>query len=170
MADGYGVVSRTRICSRSVASSPRLDREAQPYMGTVSIAGSRSGRAVGSWAGSSSFRFFLRGCRRRFVLGELQLHRIGIVQVHDHLSAVGQLAEQQLVGQRLADHVLDQALHRACAHQRVEALLGQLLAQRVAEGDLDLLLLQLAFQLHLLRRWVERHVALRLAACRMACS
>jgi len=33
-------------CSRSVASDLRLAREAQPYMGTASIAGPRSGRAV----------------------------------------------------------------------------------------------------------------------------
>ena len=40
-------------------------------------------------------------------------------------AAVDQAAEQQLVGQRAADRVLDQARHRPRAHQRIEALLRQ---------------------------------------------
>ena len=66
------------------------------------------------------------------------------VDVDRQAAAVDQAPEQQLVGQRTTDRVLDQALHRPRAHQRVEALLGQVLAQRVGEGDLDLLLGQLA--------------------------
>jgi hypothetical protein len=49
--------------------------------------------------------------------------------VHLQAATVGQAAEQQFVGQRAADGVLDQALHRAGTHQRIEALLGQVLAQ-----------------------------------------
>src|SRR5438552_991128 len=62
-------------------------------------------------------------------------------------AGLDQTAEQQLVGQGTADRVLDQPLHRACTHHRVEALLRQVLAQRVGEGDLDLLLGQLALEL-----------------------
>jgi hypothetical protein len=75
--------------------------------------------------------------RRRFL----------VVDVHRQAPAVGEAAEQQLVGQGAADGVLDQALHRARAHQRIEALLGQVLAQLVGEGDVDLLLGELRLQL-----------------------
>ena len=69
------------------------------------------------------------------------------IDVDRQPAAVDQAAEQQLVGQRAPDRVLDQPLHRPRTHQRVEALLGQVLAQRVGEGDLDLLLGQLALEL-----------------------
>ena len=60
-------------------------------------------------------------------------HRLAlVVDVDRQPAAVDQAAEQQLVGQRAADRVLDQALHRPRAHQRIEALLRQVLAQRVA--------------------------------------
>ena len=58
-----------------------------------------------------------------------------------------QLTEQQFVGQRPTNRVLDQTLHRPRAHQRIETLLGRVQAQCVGESDLDLLLGQLALEL-----------------------
>src|SRR6267142_4606247 len=55
--------------------------------------------------------------------GELDL--LVLADVDGDLAAVLQPAEQQLVGERAADGVLDEARHRARAHQRVEALLRQ---------------------------------------------
>jgi hypothetical protein len=53
------------------------------------------------------------------------------VQVDGDAAAAGEPAEQQLVGERPADGVLDQARHRAGTHQRVEALLAsEMLLQR----------------------------------------
>ena len=59
-----------------------------------------------------------------------------------------QTAEEQLVGQRLAHRVLDEPLHGACPHQRIEALACQILAERVGEDHLHPLLVQRLFQLH----------------------
>ena len=70
-----------------------------------------------------------------------------LLHVHRQTPTVGQAAEQEFVGQGLADGVLDEALHGACAHERIEAFFGQVFAQRVGEGDLDFFLGQLAFEL-----------------------
>ena len=48
---------------------------------------------------------------------------------HAHRATMQQLAEQQLVGQRTLDLVLQQARHRPRAHVRIEAVLGQPLAR-----------------------------------------
>ncbi|CAJ0699191.1 membrane protein insertion efficiency factor YidD [Ralstonia wenshanensis] len=45
-ADSQPARPSIQAVPENVASSPKLDREAQPYKGTVSIAGSRSGRAA----------------------------------------------------------------------------------------------------------------------------
>src|SRR5471032_177228 len=87
-----------------------------------------------------------RRCGVRF--RELQLDLILLVQVDRHAAAGDQATEQQLVGQGLAYHVLDQARHRARAHQRVEAFLAEELAQLLGEDRLDFFIVQLFFQLH----------------------
>src|SRR6266850_3552218 len=74
--------------------------------------------------------------RGLFLEGELDL--LVLADVDCHLAAVLQPAEEQLVGEPAADGVLDQARHRARAHQRVEALLGEVRLQRVGEARLDL--------------------------------
>ena len=68
--------------------------------------------------------------------------------VHSHLAAVHQFAKQQLIGQGLADGVLNQALHWASTHQWIKTFLGQVLAQFVCEHRIHFLLVQLFFQLH----------------------
>src|SRR6202049_4965259 len=68
--------------------------------------------------------------RLRRLLGRLrdvEHHPPAVVDVDRHASAIGELAEQQLVGERAADRVLDQARHRARAHLRIEAVLRQVL-------------------------------------------
>jgi Mlc titration factor MtfA (ptsG expression regulator) len=92
-----------------------------------------------------------RRLRLRLVaaLGRLDIERrlaVGI-DVDRQPPAIDQATEQQFVGQRTPDRVLDQTLHRTCAHQRIETLLGELTAQTIGERDLDLLLAKLALQL-----------------------
>src|SRR5436190_19803966 len=74
------------------------------------------------------------------LLGLVELERdlVFVANVDRHLAAADQPAEQQLVGQRLADRVLYQARHRARAHLRVESLFRQELAQPRRERGLDL--------------------------------
>ena len=45
-----------------------------------------------------------------------------LIDVDRHFAAADEPAEQQLVGERLADRVLDQTRHRPRAHLRIEAL------------------------------------------------
>src|SRR5258707_8451921 len=78
---------------------------------------------------------------------ELEDDLLGLAEVDRDLAAVLQLAEQQLIGERPADGVLDKARHRAGAHQRVEALLRQVLLERLGEARLDLFLGQLLVEL-----------------------
>ena len=78
---------------------------------------------------------------------DVQHHLPLIVDVHAQTTAIGEAAKEQFVGQGLANELLDQALRGASAHQGVKALLGQVLAKFVAEGDIHLLLGQLAFEL-----------------------
>src|SRR5260221_5562902 len=68
--------------------------------------------------------------------GELDL--LVLADVDGDLAAVLQPAEEQLVADRPADGVLDQARPRTRAHQRVEAFLRQVRLQRVREARLDL--------------------------------
>ena len=68
-------------------------------------------------------------------------HRLAVgIYIDRQPAAVDQAAEQQLAGERTADRVLDLALHRPGAHQRIEDFLCTLLAQGVGEGCPSLLL------------------------------
>src|SRR5690242_7067144 len=89
-----------------------------------------------------------RGGFGHFLFGELERDFPALVDVDRHLAAVRELAEQQLVGEGPADRVLDEPRHRPRAHERIEAALGKMLAQRVGELRLDLLFLELRFELH----------------------
>src|SRR3546814_10838823 len=64
-----------------------------------------------------------------------------------HLAAVGQLAEQQLFGQRLLDPFLQQARHRTSAIELVVALVGQPGARSLVELDMYVLFCQLQLEL-----------------------
>src|SRR6266704_5705068 len=66
----------------------------------------------------SRFRSHLR----HFFFDELERDFFRL-DIHRDLPAVGELAEEQLVGERAANRVLDEPRHRACTHQRVEAVL-----------------------------------------------
>src|SRR5450830_3763 len=94
------------------------------------------------------FLWLFRRRRRIVAFGEFQLDLILVVQLDGNTATVDQTAKQQFVGQRLADHVLNQTRHRTRTHQRIEALLAQELAQSVREYGFHLLLVQLLFQLH----------------------
>jgi hypothetical protein len=60
---------------------------------------------------------------------EDQFDLLVFVEVDGDVAAVRQPAEQQFVGQRGADRVLNQARHRPRAHQRVEAVRSEMLLQ-----------------------------------------
>ncbi|ABA48459.1 200 kDa antigen p200, putative [Burkholderia pseudomallei 1710b] len=92
-------------------------------------------------------RLFVRLAGRRRRLVERQQHLVVLVDVDRHVPAVDELAEQQLVGERAPDRILDQPLHRSRAHQRIEAVLREMLAQRIGEERVDLLLVQLLLEL-----------------------
>ena len=97
--------------------------------------------------------FYGHACRIFTVLRwnrflEIQTDLVTGVDIDGHPTTVRQLAEQQLVGQRLADGVLDQTRHGAGAHHRVETMLGEMGLQRIGTYRLDFLLVQLFFQLH----------------------
>src|SRR6478609_4746999 len=78
---------------------------------------------------------------------EHELHLVVLVEVDQHLAARHEPTEQQLVGERLADRVLDEARHRPRAHLRVEALPREKLAKLRRERRIDLLLVQLCLEL-----------------------
>src|SRR5476651_1515026 len=89
----------------------------------------------------------VRGLRRLDRLGRLlrglrdvELDLAILVEIDRHASAVGELAEEELVGERAADRVLDEARHRARAHLRIEAVLREVLLQALGEERLDFLL------------------------------
>src|SRR5688572_25308152 len=67
------------------------------------------------------------GYRGRGLFLELQHDLVGFADVDRDLAAVLQLAEEKLVGQRPPDRVLDEARHGTGAHERIEALLRQVL-------------------------------------------
>ena len=135
-----GAAARSTSCSREFfrqdPARRRPERRRGPRGPRCPVARSDAQAVAGSAFGLSLFLRRL-DVEQRLALG---------VDVDRQAAAVDQAAEQQLVGQRAADRVLDQALHRPRAHQRIEALLGQVLAQAVGEGDLDLLLGQLALR------------------------
>src|SRR5579862_4059734 len=61
---------------------------------------------------------------RRLLL-EAQQDVFGGVHVDRDFAAMHELAEKELVGERAADRILDQARHGARAHERVEAFLRE---------------------------------------------
>src|SRR5512132_2895135 len=87
---------------------------------------------------------FLAGRRQRLGLGrqegEDELRRRTLAfDIDPHgAAAIGELAEQHLLGQRLLEMLLDDARERTGAEQAVVALLGQPAASAVAELDEDL--------------------------------
>src|SRR5207244_4328669 len=87
------------------------------------------------------------GDGRGFFL-ELQLDLLVVADVDGYSAAVLEPPEQQLVGQRSPDRVLDEPRHGPRTHQRIEALLRQVLLQALAELRLDLLLRKLLVELH----------------------
>src|SRR5690242_8847222 len=89
-----------------------------------------------------------RGGLGHFLFGELERDLAALVDVDGDLAAVRELAEEQLVGERAAYGVLDEPRHRPRAHERIEAAPGEVLAQRIGEHRLDLLLLELRLELH----------------------
>src|SRR6267378_3003178 len=98
-------------------------------------------------------RCIRKGSRFRSHLGhfffdELERGLARVVDVHRDLAAVGELAEEQLIGERAPDRVLDESRHRAGAHQRIETVLGEVFAQHVSEYRINFLLVQLRFELH----------------------
>src|SRR3954471_14074667 len=98
-------------------------------------------RAAGlscAWAGSAAkasamatacFIARVLGDGRGFLF-ERELELLVLADVDGHLAAVLQAAEEELVGERAADRVLDEPRHRPRAHQRIEAFLRQVLLQR----------------------------------------
>src|SRR4029077_14869471 len=99
------------------------------------------GRPLAAWAGPAS------GDRRSFLF-ERELEALVLTDIDGHLAAMLQPAEEQLVGERAADRVLDEPRHRPRAHQRVEAFLREVRLQRRREARLDLLLGKLLVELH----------------------
>src|SRR6478609_6712170 len=70
-----------------------------------------------------------------------------ILGAHDHVAAVLELAEQELVTERLLDLVLDQSAEGTCAVRFVVALLRQVGAGGLGELDGDLALCELVAEL-----------------------
>src|SRR6185436_9877387 len=106
-----------------------LEKQRPPVGGLCLLLRARSGDGGG---------FFL----------ELELDLLVLADIDGHLAAVLQAAEQQLVGQRAANGVLDQSRHRARAHQRVEALAREVQLELGGEQRLDLLFGELLVELH----------------------
>src|SRR5690606_15626757 len=52
---------------------------------------------------------------------DVERHLAVLVDIDRQASAIDQPAEQQFVGKRAADGVLDEALHRPRTHERIEA-------------------------------------------------
>src|SRR3954471_6025868 len=97
-----------------------------------------------AFCGSSDRASGDRGC----LLFEGELDLLALADVDAHLAAVLQPPEQQLIGERTTDVVLDEPRHRPRAHQRVEAFLRQVLLEGIGERRLDLLFRELLVELH----------------------
>src|SRR6202171_497743 len=150
-ASAMATAAGIRSCSRMGMGSPRAPstraRELL-YAGTEwvrSVAGAKKN-------GGAQPPSFVHRCRSgnrldflRFV--EIEPDLVVAADVDGHPAPVGELAEQKLVGKRLADGVLNQPRHRPRAHLRIEALLGQEFLQLHRERSLDLFLVQLVLQL-----------------------
>src|SRR5437879_10316495 len=83
----------------------------------------------------------------RFFL-ERQLDLLVLADIDGYPAAVLEAPEQQLVGQRSPDRVLDEPGHGPRTHQRIEALLRQVLLQALGELRFDLFLRELLVELH----------------------
>src|SRR3989454_3532186 len=137
---------------RSRRGCARRDYPAQPRRAAPRRAPRR--RAVGSWVlpaarlrrGAGKAKAASGDWRGLLLEGELEL--FVLADVDGHLAAVLQPAEEQLVGERAADRVLDEACHRPRPHQRVEALLSEVRLERIGKACLDLLLGELLVELH----------------------
>src|SRR5258706_13196606 len=77
----------------------------------------------------------LRGLRR---LRDIELDVALLVGVDRDLAAVGEAPEEQLVGERAADRVLDEARHGTRAHLRIEAVLREEVLEAFGEDRIDL--------------------------------
>src|SRR5262245_1671812 len=87
----------------------------------AAFAGSKKGER-----GSKSLTPIASGHRLGlFRLLEDETHLAVVVDVDRHCPAADEAAEQELVGQRLADRVLDEPRHRPRTHLRIEAILRQ---------------------------------------------
>src|SRR5882672_5310389 len=115
---------------------------------TSANARTRNGRLMRSEEPALGRFSGFRGGFRNFLFGELERDLAALVGVDGDLAAVGELAEEQLVGERAADRVLDEPRHRPRAHERIEAAFGEMLAQLVGEYRVNLLLVQLRLELH----------------------
>src|SRR5262245_54739739 len=130
------------------AASGTWAREGETSASASASAAGYGVRIIRSWPASAARRSGFRGGFGDFLFGELERDLAALVHVHGDFPAVRELSEQQLVGERAPDRVLDEARHRPCAHERIESSLGEVLAQRVGEHRFDLLLLQLGLELH----------------------
>src|SRR5439155_1526822 len=100
------------------------------------------------------------GDGRGFFL-ELQLDLLVVADIDAHPAAVLEPPEKQLVGQRSPDRVLDEPCHGPRAHQRIEALLRQVLLLDLVEQQYRVGLLgdRLGEQAALLEADVSRRCA-----------
>src|SRR5690606_24543618 len=81
------------------------------------------------------------------ILWESKPDLLILVQTDFHLTSVHQTAEQELVGKRTTDRVLNEPLHWPSAHCRIEPFLGKVLAQCIGKGHFYTFLMQLVFEL-----------------------
>src|SRR5258708_23767091 len=85
-----------------------------------------------------------RGARRRLGEGEAEL--VALAGDPDD-AALGELAEEQLLGERLLDVLLNDAAQGTRAEQAVVALLGEPFSRRLVELDRDVAVGQLLLEL-----------------------
>src|SRR2546426_7789251 len=102
------------------------------------------------------------GDGRGFFL-ELQLDLLVVADIDAYPAAVLEPPEKQLVGQRSPDRVLDEPRHGPRTHQRIEALLRQVLLQALAELRFDLLLRKLLVERS------EEHTSELQSPCNLVC-
>src|SRR6266540_7293930 len=122
-----------------------VPREAPRLRAAADAAALRSGRTAET-AATPGLRLRLRRLRHRLRRGrrgcghdDPQLRAVGL-HVHADRPALVQLAEEDLLRERLLHLVLDEPRHRARAHLPVEAVLGEPHAAGGGELDADLLL------------------------------
>src|SRR6266853_1576519 len=130
-----------------MASSSRMFRVSFRPDGLSRGGPAKTKAARGDLSSASRRRLCFRSHLGHFFFYKLECDFVRL-DIHRDLPAVGELAEEQLVGERAANRVLDEPRHRARTHQRIEAVPGEVLAQHVGKHRLDLFLLQLNLQLH----------------------